>query len=64
MKKSLPKFLTLKEASKATGIAVLTLRGWLRHDRTFPAVKIKGRIFIKPNDFWYWLEINGRAVAV
>ena len=60
----MPKFLTIKEASKATGIDENTIRGWVRHDKSFPAVKIRGRVFIKQNDFLRWLEINSNAIAI
>ncbi len=61
--KKLPKLLTFEEASEATGVSVITLRGWWRFDRSFPGIKIKSRIFMPEYDLFHWLKINSKRAA-
>lgn len=58
MKRDFQKYMTVKQASEATNIMARTLRGWIERDRSFPAVKIRGRVFVIEADFKLWLEVH------
>jgi predicted site-specific integrase-resolvase len=64
MERTLPQLLTLKDASEQTGINIRTLRGWQSNDRSFPAVKIRGRVFVRKNEFNRWLRMNSEPAIL
>lgn len=64
MERNLPQLITLKNAAEQTGINIRTLRGWSVNDGSFPAVKIRGRVFIKKNEFNRWLRMNAEPAIL
>lgn len=63
MRLTLPKLLTIEQASEKSGIAKTTLRSWAKSLRSFPATEYLGRVLINGPKFIRWLKIVGKKIA-